>query len=311
MQLPAVLTGLGTVLLATVVVLSPVAVLVRDARRTVAPSTEAARTLRHAAMPAAVAAAVLLLGLVLVVAGVVGIGLVGPRALLSGRLVAALPLAAALAFLLVHAVGEVTYPRPTGDVRTAGLQVRTPADVAPAHLWRAVHAWAALLGVALALGAATATGPRHLDRVVEGWISRGQPYPGSWYGVPLAAGTVLVLLATHAVLHLVAARSAVSGVDHAWDLALRRRTAARVLRGVQLILALTLAGVLLLASVGLRLAAWPMPTLGEGSASPALAATGWCLAVAALVVAVTGVVLAVRRGTPRVDAAATGAPVHA
>jgi len=310
MQLAAVLTTVLTSLLATVVVLSPVAVLVRDARRTVAPTTEAARTLRHAAMPAAVASVVLLIGVALVVVWVVRVGFVGQGGLPSGRVVAAAPLVGATAFLLVHAVGEVTYPRPTGDVRTADLTVRTVADVAPSHLRRAVHTWAGLLGAALVVGSVTASGPRHLDRVVEGWISRGAPYPGSWYGVPLAIGAALVVVATHAVLHLVAARTAVSGVDSTWDLALRRRTAARVLRGVQLSLALTLAGVLLMASQGLRMASWPPPALEDASVSPALMATGVSLVAVALAVAVTGVVVAVRRGTPRLDAASP-VPVHA
>lgn len=294
--------------LAALAVLSPLAVLVRDRRRTVTPSTEAARALRHATLPAATATAVLLLGLLAVAMWVVFYQPFGGSFRPGGRALACMPLAAALAFLLVHAVGELTYPRPTGDVRTAALTTRTAADVAPRRLRRTTSAWAAGLGVVLLVGTLTATGPRHLDRTVDGWISRGGPYPGTWYAVPLTIGAVLVLLATWGVLHLVATRPAVSGVDPAWDHALRCSTGARVLRGVQLALALTLGGMLVVAAWGVQGAAQPMPALGPHTASPVLGVVGAVLGILAVAVCVAGVVLALPRGAARPAATLTEAP---
>lgn len=185
---------------------------------------------------------------------------------------------------------------------------RTAADVAPRRLRRTTSAWAAGLGVVLLVGTLTATGPRHLDRTVDGWISRGGPYPGTWYAVPLTIGAVLVLLATWGVLHLVATRPAVSGVDPAWDHALRCSTGARVLRGVQLALALTLGGMLVVPAWGVQGAAQPMPALGPHTASPVLGVVGAVLGILAVAVCVAGVVLALPRGAARPAATLTEAP---
>lgn len=293
--------------LAALAVLSPVAVLVRDRRRTVAPSTEAARALRHATLPAATAAAVLLLGLLAVATWIVLYEPYGSSFRPDGRALACMPLAAALAFLLVHAVGELTYPRPTGDVRTAVLSTRTAQDVAPRRLRRATYVWAAGLGLLLLVGTLTASGPRHLDRWVDGWLSRGGPYPGTWYAVPLTIGTVVMLLVTWGVLHLIATRPAVNGVDPAWDHALRCSTGARVLRGVQLALAITLGGMLVVTMWGVQGAAREMPTLGPHTASPVLGMVGGALGVLAVAVCVAGVVLALPRGARRPTVALTEA----
>ncbi|MFC0646826.1 hypothetical protein [Cellulomonas phragmiteti] len=285
----------SALVLALLAVLAPLAVLVHDHRRTVAPSTEAARALRHATLPAAVATAVLLLG-VLGVATWVTAGVPALPVRPDGRAVACAPIAAALAFLLVHAVGELTYPRPSGDVRTADLTTRTVADVAPRPLRVLTWSWAGALVTLLAAGTLTATGPRHLDRVVDGWISRGTPYLGSWYAVPLTVGVVVLLAATAGVLHLVATRPAVGGVGPGWDLALRRRTGARILRGVQLALALTLAGALLMTSWTLHRVAEPIPTLTPATAVPEVAVLAQLVLVVAVSVGVAGTAVALRRG---------------
>lgn len=284
-----------TLVAGTLVALSPAAVLVRDARRAVAPSTEGARALRHATLPAAVAAVTLLLGFLLVLAW--AFFLPGTPARPGGRMVASGPLLAALVFLAVHAVGELTYPRPTGAVRVAGLTSRRVADVAPIALRRLTVGWAAALVLVLAAGAATATGPRHIHRTYEGWIVRADPYPGTWFAVPLGIGVVLTLGATHLVLRLVATRAAVAGVDEAWDLALRRRTAARVLRGVQLALGLTVAGVTFMAGAAIATMSHGPADHWTSGAVPTLLVMGRCLMLLAPAAVVVAVVVALRRGT--------------
>lgn len=285
-------------LAAVAVVASPALLLVRDARITVAPSTAAARAVRHATMPAAVATAVLLLALVAAAA----VMLVGSRQWPGGRAVVSAPLAAGALALGVYALGERTFPRPEGAIRTASLTSRSVADVAPRYLVRAVITWAGVLAVLLVTGVLTATGPRHLDRTIDGWISRGEPYPGTWFAVPLAVVGAVVLVLTWLTLRLVATRPAVGGVDDAWDLALRRSTAARVLRGVQLAFAFTVAGVLLMTAWALHSAGAPMPRLGPDSASDSYVTAGSVVFVLAQAAWVTGVALAARRGAPRPSA---------
>ncbi len=275
-------------------VLCPAALLVLDARRTVAPSTSATRALRHGTLTAATAAAALLLAVV----GTAAWLLLG-RGGVDDRVVACTPLAAAAVFLAVHALGERTHPRPGGELRTASLTSRTVADVAPRHLRRAVLVWAGVLAALLALGCLTASGPRHVERTLRGWTTTGAPYPGTWFAVPLALTAAAVLGLTYLTLRVVATRPAVADVDGTWDLALRRASAARVLRGVQLAFAFTVAGVLLmtfravhdLASTG------PLDGVDRAGSLLSIAATG--LLLTAHAAWVTGAVVAARRGAPR------------
>src|SRR5674476_1558364 len=76
------------------------------------------------------------------------------------------------------------------------------------------------------------------------------PYAGWPYGVPLIVVTALLVAATEGVLWLVARRPAVIDADPDYDAASRRLSAHRVLRGTQLLLAGSLAGVLVVSGVG-------------------------------------------------------------
>lgn len=295
-----------TVTVLVLVALSPLVVLLRDARTGVAYSTEAARALRHAVMPAGVGVAVLLLGLAAAVTLLLGaFPVAGLR--VGGRVLALLPMGGAVACLAVHAVGELTFPRPSGAVRTADLTARRVGDVAPRRLVAWVGAWSATLVALLGVGLLTATAPRHVDRVIDGWISRGDPYPGSWYALPLGIGAAVLLLATWGALHLVATRPAVEGVAPAWDSALRGRTAARLLRGVQLGLAVTVAGLLLMYSWSFRGLAQPMPTLGDHTAEPVFDVLAGVTLVLGMGVLLAGLVVAALRGAPRLPATAPAA----
>jgi len=117
------------------------------------------------------------------------------------------------------------------------------------------------------------------------------------------------------VLRLITVRPAVAGVSAEWDLHLRRRSAAHVTRGVQLVLAITVAGILVAAGWGhlalgnnfLELS--PGQYAAEGS--PAQHYLGTALLIAALcalLVSLAGTVLPLRRGQ-RKSAVALGVTV--
>jgi len=167
-----------------------------------------------------------------------------------GAFVAALPGIAGIAFLVVHAGGELTWPRPQGTVRRAPLVPRRVRDIAPRALsWLAV-AWFLLLAVLLtACGLAAGTGGRSLSYAhADGVTSTSSPFPGLYYGRTIAPTMVVLALACLGVLAQVARRAAVADTAPADDTGLRRTSARRVLAGVQLVVAWTLAGCLFFAA---------------------------------------------------------------
>jgi hypothetical protein len=203
------------------------------------PVRRAAR--RHATtVSVAAATAAALVGAVLVQAVTTAVG-----GLAEGVLVGLSPALVGLAFLGAHAVGERTWPRQRTAVRAATLRPRTVADVAPRGLRRLTWALGALVLVLTAVGGLTAGADgRSVTRVLGDVTSTAGPYPGWFYGVWLAAGAVLLVAGAEGVLRLVARRPAVPRVEPGWDVALRRASAHRVLRGTQLALGLTAAGTL-------------------------------------------------------------------
>ncbi|NCT89716.1 hypothetical protein GXB85_01915 [Cellulomonas sp. APG4] len=226
-------------------------VVVRLVRGPVAPApTAAARAAhRHATAVSTlawVALAITLLGGAAVVAHT-------PLSLGQGLAFGLVPAAAGLSLAAVQAIGELTWPRPTGTVRRAGLVPRSAADVAPAALRRALWSWGALLGtLLLACGLTAADDGRSVARSFEDGSSAAGPFPGWFYALPLLVATAVVLLSAEGTLRLVTRRASVSDAEPTWDLALRRLSAHRLLRGAQLVLGLTTAGVTLVAGTALR-----------------------------------------------------------
>lgn len=280
-----------------------VAVVLRPVRtdRPVSPSVAWSAAVRHASLVSLTAWSVLV---VVALAGASGtpsmlVSLAGGRALLTGVALALSPSVAGLAFVLVHAVGELTWPRPVGTIRRAVLARRPLRDVVPAGPLAALAGWVLALVVLLAVCAAVAPDGRSVRVQVRSDVSsQSGPFPGAFYGVPIGVALVVLLAATAGVLRLVARRPPVSDTDPADDTALRRTSAARVLGGTQLVCALTLAGCLLTASMALRNAA----TAGIDDATVgrdgllALATAGM---VAVPVVLVAAVVLAALSGRRR------------
>jgi hypothetical protein len=217
---------------------------------------------RHAAVCVAVAWCGFLIAPALLLPSV---RLAGPA---QGVVAGLVPAVAGIAFLLVLAVGEITWPRPSGDLRRAPLARRGPADVTPRAARRGAWAsYAALAVVLLSTGLTAAADGRSVAyRYTADTSGASGPYPGWFFGVPLLIGCLVVLLGGEIVLRLVARRAMVTGASVEHDLALRHASAARVLAGVHAALLGTLAGVLLftgsaLHSLGARTGTTEVPWL--------------------------------------------------
>lgn len=276
-------------------------VLIWDARRTATPSQAARRANRHATMASLVGVGLLLVVLFwLAVASLFGAWGSG------GRVLALLPVLAGACLLAAQAVGQLTWPRPGGSHREAELSPRTVGDVAPVWPRRLVLVWAVASLLLLGVFALVADGPRSLTRPAGAYTESIGPYPGWYYGVPMALGVVATAGATELVLRLVAGRSAVSGVSTEWDLHLRRRSAAHVTRGIQLVLGVTVAGLLVVAGQAhLTLgqdAVWLATGQFAVEGSRAQHTLGTALLASAacvLLVALSGLVLPLRPRRPR------------
>jgi len=254
---------------------------------------------RHAAVVSALAWSVALLTPPLLLVPTARWALDTTRAdsLTAGVLTGLAPASAGLLFLGVHLVGERSWPRPTGTLRRAALVRRTPRDIVPGWLRTVVLVWTALLGATLVTCGIVSIDGRSVTRTWPGGASTAGPFPGWFYGLPLLAATLAVLAGTVGVLRLVAGRPAVEDAQPAWDLSLRRLSAHRVLRGVQLVIGATTSGVLAVASSAV------LSISRAGTANPAtsstLAATiGVALAILAAVVGVASIVIALIPGQP-------------
>jgi len=235
----------------------------------------------------------------------------------TGAYLGVVPALAGGTFLLVHLVGELTWPRPDGQVRRAPLVRRRIRDVAPRALTAVTATWTLLL-VALLTTCALTSGADGRSLTAEhpdGTTSTSSPFPGWYYGRVMALAVTVVLLLTVAVLALVVRRAAVADTDPADDGALRRTSARRVLAGVQLVVAWTLAGSLFFATITVRNAepAWTA-TLGPGSSAVLLAAAmlgTLAITVSAVVVAVLGSRAATGDVASRTDVRLAAAVPHA
>ena len=176
----------------------------------------------------------------------------GVVAAYQGGLGRGLMLAAPLFALCVLAgvlIGELRLGTPSGEVRSAALEVRRVRDYVPRRLGVMVAAGAVVLAGVLvwttALGSADDMGRagRSLARRCSAITgeSRG-PWPGSFYTVPLAALVLVGVLAAGIALTRVVRRARRSG-DVAVDDALRHSAAEAVTAAVGLLVAVPLAGV--------------------------------------------------------------------
>ena len=255
----------------------------------VSPSEAWIAAERHARRVAAAAWFALVGVLVLVAFGFESM-LSGPS---RGAVLGALPGLAGVAFLVVLAAGELTWPRPTGAVRRAPLVPRRIRDLAPHALSAVTALWAGLLALLLiACGVAAGHDGRSLSYSrAEGFSSTVSPFPGGYFGRAIGPVILVLLVGAVAVLALIARRAAVSDTTEAADASLRRTSARRVLAGVQLVVAWTLAGCLYFAAsaLGNVQPRWA-DAFGPGTAR-SVAVVG---AVLALVIPIVATVVAVR-----------------
>lgn len=183
--------------------------------------------------------------------------------------------------LLGVLIGELRLPAPPAGERRALVEVRRVRDHLPRGLTAVVTVATALLTTGL-LAAGLAGSPDDLGRAgralvhVSGASTQTRtPWPGSFYGVPLAIAVGIgLLLAAVTMRRIVGRPRQVSEVTT--DDALRRRSGATVVAAVGVLVAVPLAGVSLFASVALHGLQHP-PT----GAAP----LGW-LSVAAIVFAI-------------------------
>lgn len=290
---PAGLGLLVTTLLVFAVALAP---LVLDSRRTPARSEQAVRANRHATLASVVG--VTLMVLVLLVLANVPLRNVTGETQRDGRLIAVLPALGGLCLVLAQAVGQVTWPRPTGTLREAELVRRRVADVAPRPQRLLLVAWPVLTLATLVVTVLAASGPRTLSGLRDGLPADVGPYPGWYYAVPVTVAVLALVAATEATLRLITLRPAVAAVAPAWDLHLRRRSARHLLAGVQLALGAQLV-------VVLTLAGWAHLALGNRL-------TGGTLVVAAVLVTLVSLAAVwLPRGPRRPSDARTPAAVTA
>ncbi|GAA4729905.1 hypothetical protein GCM10023328_05900 [Modestobacter marinus] len=144
-----------------------------------------------------------------------------------------------IVFGVVHTAvltaGELTWPRPRGEVRRARLVRRGPLDATPGWLVRTATVATVLAVGVLGIGTLLAdeTG-RGITRVSTAggdlsWSAAG-PFPGPFYGRPAAIGLAVLAAVTITALWVVANRPAVATDDDRIETALRRASAHRVLR---------------------------------------------------------------------------------
>ena len=211
----------------------------------------------------------------------------------AGLVAALAPATVGALFLLVHLVGEITWPRPDGPVRRATLRPRRAREVLSTGLATWSGVLAALLVVTLLTTGLTADADgRAVSRAWSDGSASAGPYPGWRYGLPLLVATAVVVTLTVLVLRLVVRRAAVEDADEQDDLALRRSSASRVLAGAQLVLGLTAAGVLLVTGLAVR-SIGAAPSGGDDPTGGSVTALGTALALAAVATGLASAVVAV------------------
>jgi hypothetical protein len=154
---------------------------------------------------------------------------------------------------------DATAPAPTGAVRVADLTPRRFFDFLARRTMVALGCAGALL-VSLLVFAATTASPDDLGRAGRAFgyrcgdvsVVRG-PWPGAYYGLPLAAMLGAATLGCGFALRRMARRP---GVDKSW----RRRSAARVAAAWGLMVTASLAGV----SLAMADAVSGLPCAGSG-----------------------------------------------
>jgi hypothetical protein len=184
------------------------------------------------------------------------------------------PVVFAVTHTVVLAVGELTWPRPSGQLRRASLVRRRLLDAAPRWLLGLAATTGLVAALVIAVGARLA-GPDGRSftwttgvPLQAGTISESHsPFAGWFYGRPTAIGLLLVVVAALLALRVVATRPAVATEDQRIETALRRASAHRVLRATTAALLVDTGGLLLVSGTAVPdIAPRPLQLLGYGLA---------------------------------------------
>lgn len=224
--------GIGLLYLLTLLALSAALVIVLVRRTTADPVSSARRHETRIAVSAAWGS---------VASGVVLTQFAQPSydaavGLQESTLLTAAPGLACVVFCLLRMLGELTWPRPSGTVRTAPLRRRTVLDIGGWRLAALLATLGAGVGVVVAYGRGGNSDGRSLTVLDPGPGEREvmYGYPGWDYGMPMLVGLGLGLLVTLAALALVLRRAPLAGLPGTADDAVRRTSADRILGGAQL-----------------------------------------------------------------------------
>jgi hypothetical protein len=200
---------------------------------------------------------------------VTGLGTTSPGG--AGITALLVPIAVALVHTVVVGIGELTWPRPDGEVRRARLVRRGPLDAAPRWLTRVAGGAAAAAAVTVIAGAVLAApdGRSYTAVLVAGALdgegrrtSTASPFPGLFYGGPAGLGLLLLAAATLTALWIVATRPAVATRDERIETALRRASAHRVLRAGTAAVLVDTGGLLFIGGMAARIGPGVVPLLG-------------------------------------------------
>ena len=289
-------------LLLTVVVTFAVGTAV--ARRS-PPSRETAVAAGRTHAVHSAAAAILLGCLAAGYVGATGLGNGEPGRL--GVTALLVPITFGVVHTVVLAAGELTWPRPQGEVRRARLVHRGLLDAAPRWLVRLVAVAGSLAVTTLLGGALLADADgRSVTYGHEGAAGAGSatssPFPGYFYGLPAAGGLLLLALATAIALWIIAGRPAVATADEGIETALRRASVHRVLRVAVGVPLFVTGGLLFVGGRALHSVAT------SGISSGLLDVAGAAASLAGGAAMLVGVVVACLRA-PGVPADAPGVPV--
>ena len=199
------------------------------ASRTAPPSREAAVAAGRAHARRTAGAAIGLGAAAAIYVGTTQLGNSSPGGL--GVTAILVPITFGVVHTAVLGIGELTWPRPDGEVRRARLVHRGLLDAAPRRLVRTAAVAGGLTAGTLVLGAllADATG-RGFSAGNNSLGGRATPFPGLFYGVPAGVGLLTLGVLAVAVLRIVANRPAVATEDDRIEAALRRASAHRVVR---------------------------------------------------------------------------------
>lgn len=245
----------GTVVVVAGVMLVAGVVVAVDGRQVGRNATTPPR--RAAASRARRSAAVSTALLVLAVGFVVVSLAVGPTtgsgrtSALPGFVLVVLPLVGLIALLLAEWWSAIRWPRAQGALREARVSERTVAEILPARQ-RTVWPWfVALVVTCLALGLSS-SGPRSVSRVIDRYEAYTfSPYPGWLWTIPVLVVALVAAAVLELALRAISARPRAEGVDEAWDMWLRRRSARRLVRVARLVVGLTTAGLVAVAALGI------------------------------------------------------------